>query len=224
MNFIIVAGSNELAMVSPIRQLGRDGSELNLGPLDFIMEVDNSRQRFPITPLPMRHFLHFSILRDISLFRSNHQLSYSSLLIPISIMGQSCMFHKKWREQVEHDILLPNILWDPEPIHIPMTHCPNPRFRNQEQVQFYSRSRPCRGLDAHLLSHSWPGGCPDHCVTRSAGFWQRVRDSYLWLFFVLLIWGIYGVLTRWNLFGTSLEYLWNIFGSNLTYLGYWIIY
>ena len=45
-----------------------------------------------------------------------------------------------------------------------MTHCPNPA--NQERLQFYSRSRPCRGLAAHLLSHSGPGGFPDHCVIR----------------------------------------------------------
>jgi len=45
-------GSQELAMVSPIRH-GRDGSELNLGPLDFIMEESTIlEQPSELEPLP----------------------------------------------------------------------------------------------------------------------------------------------------------------------------
>ena len=101
--------------------------------------------------------------RGIFLWRSGRRLSYSSLLIPT--MGRSCLF----QEYMEHGIL-PNTLWsqDSNPTQIPITQIPC--FRNQELLQFYSRSRPCRGLAAHLLSHSGPGGCPDHCVTQVCWF------------------------------------------------------
>ena len=66
---------------------------------------------------------------------------------------------------MEHGILNRiSAFWNTKPTRIPMTHCPNPALKESEAiavVQFYSCSRPCRGLAADHLSHSGPGGCPD---------------------------------------------------------------
>ena len=105
-----------------------------------------------------------------------------------------------------------------------------PSFRNQEQLQFYSCSRPCGGLAANLLSHSGPGGWQDHCVTRVC--WLLSEGQRSTFGFSFSFWGVTGVSldpyltffgislgSQWNLFGISLESLWNLVG--ISFESFW---
>ena len=73
-------------------------------------------------------------------------------------------------------------------------------FRNQVQLQFYSCSRPCRGLAAHLCLTLGQVVAQTIGSPGSAGSWRRV--SGVPLSFLCSIF--------WRLNGVSLESLWNL--------------
>ena len=76
----------------------------------------------------------------------------SSLLIPI--MGWSCLFHEKWR--VHDGILHPSIQSGfQSPLVSPWPIVQIPRIRNQERLQYFSRSRPCRGCPPSVSLWAW---------------------------------------------------------------------
>ena len=126
---------------------------------------------------------------------------------------------------MEHGILLPNVLWNPQPTHIPPYKLS--KFRTSGiwgNCNFTVVIGLSGVLAAHLLSHSGRGGCPDHCVTGSWVCWflaEGMRGTFgfsLFYFFLLS-----GVLSHWTLIWLSLEsphmdspwILFGIFLSNL---------